>query len=221
MTLHFQREVEKLKKMILNEAASVEDGLKKAIKALQDRDETLAQEVKDSDDVIDQMEIDVEEEGLKILALHQPVAIDLRFIISVIKINNDLERIGDLTANIAARTKQMGRYPQLTISDDIYRMAEIAMAMVKDSLDALVNMDAALAEKVCAADEQVDDLHKRMFGYVESEITNNVEQIDFYLQQLGVSRYLERIADHATNIAEDVMYMVSGKISRHKGLSEF
>jgi len=216
MTLHFQREVEKLKKMLLNEAAFVEDCLKKAVKALKDRDEVLATEVKNSDNQIDRMEIELEEEALKILALHQPVAIDLRFLVSVIKINNDLERIGDLTANLASRTKNMTAFSHLTIAADIFRMAEIALQMLKDSLDALVKMDAHLAEKVCAADEQVDDLHKEMFAWVQAHITADVYHIDFYLLHLGVSRYLERIADHATNIAEDVLYMITGEISRHR-----
>ncbi len=220
MTLHFQREVEKLKKMLLNEAAFVEDGLKKAIKALEERDEALATKVKKSDDLIDRMEIELEEEALKILALYQPVATDLRFIVSVIKINNDLERIGDLTANLASRTKDMMTFPKLVIAPDIFRMADIALQMVKDSLDALVKMNVDLAEKVCAADEQVDDLHKRMFGWVQTRIKGDAQYIDFYLLHLGVSRYLERIADHATNIAEDVMYMITGEISRHPSLDD-
>ncbi len=220
MTLHFQREVEKLKKMLLSEAAFVEDGLKKAIKALEERDEALATKVKKSDDLIDRMEIELEEEALKILALYQPVATDLRFIVSVIKINNDLERIGDLTANLASRTKDMMTFPKLAIAPDIFRMADIALQMVKDSLDALVKMNVDLAEKVCAADEQVDDLHKRMFGWVQTRIKGDAQHIDFYLLHLGVSRYLERIADHATNIAEDVMYMITGEISRHPSLDD-
>ncbi|MCD6117575.1 phosphate signaling complex protein PhoU [bacterium] len=217
MTIHFQREVERLKKLILNEAALVEDSLRKAVKALQERDKILAEQVRTSDDNIDRMEIEVEEEGLKILALYQPVAIDLRFIISVIKINNDLERIGDLTANIAARAVEIAGYPQLPVPENISRMADIALQMVKNSLDALVNMDVRLAEKVCNADEQVDDLHRQTFTYVEDEVKKNLQYIGFFLQLLGISRYIERIADHATNIAEDVMYMVEGKISRHLG----
>ncbi len=215
MTLHFQREVEKLKKMILNEAAVVEDSLQKAVHALKNRDLELAQQVVNSDDEIDRLEIEVEEEGLKILALHQPVAIDLRFIISTIKINSDLERIGDLTSNLAARTADLAKAPDVPIAGDIFIMASLAQKMVKESLDALVNMDVTLAQTVCETDEQVDDLHKKMFSQVEESIQNDLANMGGYLQQLGISRYLERIADHATNIAEDVMYMVEGKISRH------
>jgi len=215
MTLHFQREVEKLKKMILNEAAAVEDSLQKALHALKNRDLELARQVVDSDDEIDAMEIEVEEEGLKILALYQPVAIDLRFIISTIKINNDLERIGDLTANLAARTAYLAKAPDVPIAEDIFIMATLAQKMVKESLDALVNMDVGLAQTVCETDEQVDNLHKKMFIFVEETIKKDISNLDGYMQQLGISRYLERIADHATNIAEDVMYMVEGKIRRH------
>ena len=215
MTLHFQREVEKLKKMILNEASMVESGLQKAVKALKERDERLASEVKDYDNEIDMMEIEIEEEALKILALHQPVAIDLRFIISVIKINSDLERIGDLTANIASRTTEIVEFPHIPIPENINNMSEIALQMVKDSLDALVNLDVGLAQKVCEDDEAVDELHRQSYEIVSEKVNSEPENIKFYLKMLGISRYLERIADHSTNIAEDVVYMVEGKISRH------
>lgn len=218
MTLHFQREVDKLKKMILHEAAFVEESLKKALRALKDRDAGLANEVYESDAKIDQMEIDVEEEALKILALHQPVAIDLRFIIAVIKLNSDLERIGDLTANIARQIPTVIKFSTIDLSGRIFKMADLAEQMVRDVLTALIDMNVDLAQDVCAADEDVDALHKEMFGYVNDKIIQDDKNSAFYLCQLGISRYLERIADHATNIAEDVMYMVSGKISRHSGL---
>ena len=217
MTLHFQREVEKLKKMLLNEAAMIENGLQKALVALRNRDENLAIEVKNYDDEIDTMEIEIEEEALKILALHQPVAIDLRFIVSVIKINNDLERIGDLTSNIAARTAEIIDFPHLPIPENIEKMADVVLVMVKESLDSLVNLDVHLAQKVCEDDETVDNLHKRTYELVAEKVKTEPSYIKFYLKMLGISRYLERIADHSTNIAEDVMYMVEGKISRHGG----
>lgn len=215
MTLHFQREVEKLKKMILNEAAFVEESFKKALQALKKGDLELAKQVSESDSDIDQMEIDVEEEALKILALHQPVATDLRFIIAVIKLNNDLERIGDLTAGIASRIPVFVENPQVKVASHIYKMADLSEQMMRETLDALVNLDVKLAAKVCATDEDVDELHRQMFSYVRDKIAEDTEHTDVYLQQLGISRYLERIADHATNIAEDVMYLVHGKIQRH------
>jgi phosphate transport system protein len=216
MTLHFQREVDKLKRMILNEASIIESDLRKALKALQNRDETLATEVKNSDFVVDKMEVEIEEEALKILALHQPVAIDLRYIISVIKINNDLERIGDLTANIAARTTELKKFPHLPIPPNIIKMAEVALNMVKESLDSLINMDTKLSAKVCEEDEIVDDLHKETYRLVSEKVKEEPNNITFFLKILGISRYLERIADHSTNIAEDVIYMVEGRISRHQ-----
>ncbi len=217
MTLHFQREVEKLKKMLLNEAAMIENGLQKALVALRNRDENLAIEVKNYDDEIDTMEIEIEEEALKILALHQPVAIDLRFIVSVIKINNDLERIGDLTSNIAARTAEIIDFPHLPIPENIEKMADVVLVMVKESLDSLVNLDVHLAQKVCEDDETVDNYHKQTYELVAEKVKAEPDNIKFFLKMLGISRYLERIADHSTNIAEDVMYMVEGKISRHGG----
>lgn len=216
MTLHFQREIKKLKKMIFKEADFVEKSLKQALQALNDKDVDLAEKIIKADSKLDQMEIDVEEEALKILALHQPVAIDLRFIISVIKLNNDLERIGDLTSNIAERVKLYAENPHIKISEDIFLMADITEHMVKDTLNALVNMDREKATQVCRQDDQVDELHKKMYFYVKEKISSDDKNPDVYLQQIGISRYLERIADHATNIAEDVIYMVSGKISRHK-----
>lgn len=215
MTLHFQREVDKLKKKIFEEAAFVEESLKKSLLALKEGDLETAKAIYEADNQIDQMEIEVEEEALKILALHQPVATDLRFIIAVIKLNSDLERIGDLTANIAHGISRYVPYQHIPISDNIYKMADLAEKMVRNTLDALVNMDPALAQVVCSTDEKVDDLHREMFGYARTHILEDNQNIDAYLYQLGFSRYLERIADHATNIAEDVMYMVSGKIARH------
>jgi phosphate transport system protein len=218
MTLHFRREIDHLKKMILDEAAQVEESLQKAMKALKEKDVDLAKEVMDSDDIIDQMEIDVEEECLKILALHQPVAIDLRFVISVLKINNDLERIGDLTANIAERAHSLFNYMPLELAPAILEMVPECLSMLKNSIDSLVNMDTELANEVCDADEKVDELHASMYKNVQQNIKDTCEDIEPYLNMLGISRYLERIADHATNIAEDVIYMVEGEISRHRSL---
>lgn len=217
MTLHFQREVEKIKKMILNEAAFVENNLKKALQALKDRDVELGQLVREADNKIDQMEIDVEEEALKTLALYQPVASDLRFIIAVIKLNSDLERIGDLATNIAGTISGFIEYPNTEISENIFVMADLAEQMVRETISSLIDLDTKTAEQVCATDEKVDTLHRKMMGYVQDKIRSDINNIHFYMLQMAVSRYLERIADHATNISEDVMYLVNGKIARHSG----
>ena len=217
MSKHFQSEIENLKKKILHVGARVEESLQAAMKALREYSEELAQAVMDGDQEIDALEVEVEEDCLKILALYQPVAIDLRFIVSVLKINNDLERIGDLATNIAERVRALVPESQhVAIPDDIPELARRSQQMLKQSLDALVAMDVELAQKVCAADSEVDRLHREMYRYVEQIITADLKHTPAYIQVLGISRYLERIADHATNIAEDVIYMVDGEITRHR-----
>jgi len=175
----------------------------------------LAARVIEQDRQIDRMEIDVEEECLKILALHQPVAIDLRFIVAVLKINNDLERIGDLAANIAQRAAFLSQRDRISIPFDFAGMAAKTQAMLRDALNALVEMDAEVALGVCARDDEVDEIDRQMYSQVEAAILQHPEYIDSLINLLGVSRQLERIADHATNIAEDVIYMIKGEIVRH------
>lgn len=217
MSRHLQREIEKLKKHILALSALVEESLHKAIKSLLERDEKLALRVIKGDEDIDQMEVDVEEECLKILALHQPVAIDLRFIVAILKINNDLERIGDLAVNIAERAVFLSTKEPIGIEFDFPRMVEIAKSMLKQSIDALVNMDTALANKVCASDDEIDSLNREMYRQIQGAIRKYPERMECLIHLLAISRHLERIADHATNIAEDVIYMVEGEIIRHRG----
>ncbi len=217
MTQHFQKEIEKLKKKILHLSAMVEESLTLAVKAVTNRDSALARQIIDFDNEIDEMEVDVEEECLKTLALHQPVAIDLRFIIAVLKINNDLERIGDLASNIAERTTDLVQWKNRDVPFDLPAMLTHSITMVKKSTDALISMDPMLAREVCASDDYMDELHRLAFKVVQEEIKNKPEMVDYYIQLLSVSRVLERIADHATNIAEDVIYMVEGQIIRHHG----
>jgi phosphate transport system protein len=220
MSQHFQREIERLKKKILALSAVVEESVRRAIRSVEERDTCLAQRVIKTDGEIDQTEIDVEEECLKILALHQPVAIDLRFIVAVLKINNDLERIGDMAVNIAERAVFLSTQDKLDIPFKLRDMAEKAQSMLRRSLDALVNLDSALALKVCAADDEVDDLFRIMYDHVKDGVAKQPENADSLINILSVSRYLERIADHATNIAEDVVYMIEGAIVRH-GAKDF
>ncbi|MFQ6609175.1 MAG: phosphate signaling complex protein PhoU [Fidelibacterota bacterium] len=215
MTRHLQREIERLKKLILSVGTMVEESLRNSVLALSRRDPELAKKVIRGDSEIDLLEVEVEEECLKILALYQPVAIDLRFIISVLKINNDLERIGDLASNIAKRANALAVKQPIPIPQSIPQMTEIVQSMLKDSLDSLVNIDNKLAENVCKADDKVDQIHSAMYQKVQELITSDVENIDLYIQLLGISRYLERAADHMTNIAEDVIYMIGGEIHRH------
>lgn len=215
MTEHMKREVEKLKKKLLSLCDIVEKSFLQAVKSIKKRDAELAKKVIEGDIAIDQMEVDVEEECLKMLALYQPVAIDLRFIITALKINNDLERIGDLAVNIAERSEFLSKQ-RVDIPFDLEKMAEKTQTMLRDSLKALVSMNCNLAHKVCAADDEVDNMNCQMFKIIQERICSHPKQTEPLIHLLSASRHLERIADHATNIAEDVIYMVEGKIVRHK-----
>jgi len=216
MSAHLKKEIDNLKKELLTLCGMVEDSFWQAVKSIKTRDVKLAEKVINSDIEIDQMEVKVEENCLKILALHQPVAIDLRFIITALKINNDLERIGDLAVNIAERSQFLSAQKQLDMLFDFEVMAEKTQAMVKKSIDALVNIDCNLASKVCQADDEIDAINREMYDQVKDQIKQTPENIETLIHLLSVSRHLERIADHATNIAEDVIYMVKGEIVRHK-----
>jgi phosphate transport system protein len=215
MSVHLQREIDRVKKDILALCAIVENQVQMAVQALLDRDPELARTVQERDDEIDHREVEVEEECLKILALHQPVAIDMRFIISAMKINNDLERIGDLAVNIARKAMTFMEETQMEIRFDIAGMWEKTQAMLNDSLDALVNMDSALAADVCRRDDEVDRVKHDIRVDIEEAIRRDPEQVRPLMRLLAVSRNLERIADCATNIAEDVIYMSEGRIIRH------
>lgn len=215
MAQHLQRELDRLKRKILALGALVEDDLRQAVRALADRDEKTARRVQEADIEIDNMEVEVEEECLKILALHQPVAIDLRFIIAVLKINNDLERIGDLSANIAERATSISKQERVESPYDFPEMSQKVQAMLHTALDSLVNLDSKMARQVLAADDEVDAINRSMYERVQQHIRRTPEKMDTLIQMLAVSRNLERIADHTTNIAEDVIYMVDGEIIRH------
>lgn len=216
MAKHLEREIEHLKKKILVLGAKIEGKVQDATLAIEQRDACLAQQIIDRDMEIDQMEVENEEDCLKILALHQPVAIDLRFLISVLKINSDLERIGDLAVNIAERALFLAGQPEVPMGFDFITMARKAQAMLTQSLDALVHLDAQAAYRVCAADDQVDALNRAMYLKVQEGIRKYPQHLESLIHILSVSRHLERIADHATNIAEDVIYMIAGDIVRHK-----
>ena len=216
MTAHMKREIDRLKQMLMSLCEVAEESLRQAVEAIKTRDEVLAKMVIARDVEIDQMEVDVEEECLKILALYQPVAIDLRFIITALKINNDLERIGDLAVNLAERGTFLAGQQREDVTLDFDAMTEKTKSMVHRSLEALVNMDSKLAYEVCAADDEVDQINHQMFLIVQDEIRAHPEQSESLIHLLSASRHLERVADHATNIAEDVIYMIEGRIVRHK-----
>ena len=209
-------EIERLKKKLLALSAQVQQQLWKSVKSIKQRKEELAQEVIDFDYVIDQDEVEIEEDCLKILALYQPVAIDLRFIVTAFKINSDLERIGDLSVNIAERSVFLARHAAIAVPYDFDLMTERAQAMLNWSIDALVNLDCDLAQKVCTLDDELDALNKSMYDLMKDSILSQPEHIECLIHLLSASRHLERIGDHAVNIAEDVIYMVEGRIIRHQ-----
>lgn len=217
MSLHLQRELEKLKQHLMSLCAVVEDQVQMAIEAFSHRDEKLALEVEQGDSDVDRREVEVEEDCLKMLALYQPVANDLRLIVAVLKINNDLEQIGDLAVNIARKAAAVAVEPPLDIPLDIAGMWEKVQAMLRDSLDALVNMDTQLAESVYARDDEVDRMKHQIRARVEESARRQPELMGRLLKLLAVSRNLERIADYSVNIAEDVIYLVNGTIVRHRG----
>ncbi|MBN1356201.1 phosphate signaling complex protein PhoU [bacterium] len=215
MLFQLRREIEILKNRILLLGAEAEKIVAIAIKSLKTHDVELAKSVLDLDLKIDRMEVDIEEECLKILALHQPVAIDLRFIVAILKMNNDLERIGDLAVNIALRSAKLAAKRQIHLPREIFEMAELSETMLKQCLDALINMDETSAREVCKKDDQVDDLHTEMFSTIEAHFHAEATDMKDYIRILEISHQLERIADLATNIAEDVIYLASGHIIRH------
>jgi phosphate transport system protein len=216
MTMHMSKEISRLKKKLLVLCSQIEDQLCSAVRSIQERDSELAEKVIEKDLKIDQDEVDIEEDCLKILALHQPVAIDLRFIVTALKINNDLERIGDLSVNIAERSLFLSRQKPFDIPFDFDLMAEKAQTMVRNGIKALVEMDVDLANEVCAMDDEVDSINRQMYDLVKQSILKQPELIESLIHLLSVSRHLERIGDHATNIGEDVIYMVKGEIVRHQ-----
>jgi phosphate transport system protein len=215
MARHFHKELEKIKKMILSLGAMVEERVRRIAAAISERDAAVAEEIVRSDFEIDEMEVEIEEECLKIMALHQPVAIDLRFLVAVIKINNDLERIADEAVNIAQRIQTMVKDQPTRLAFDYDPMASEVEKMLQLSLDALVNMDVDTAFRVVTMDDEVDGIHRRAYRLIREEMKSHPGQITFLINFYLISRHLERIADHATNIAEEVIYLIEGEIVRH------
>ena len=216
MARHIEHQIQQLKQLILRFGTIVEESINRSNIALFMKDVALARRVMDNDSEIDRMEVEVEEECLKILALYQPVAADLRFVVAVLKINNDLERIGDLASNIAKRVAQLENTGPYELPREIPLMAKQAEEMVKKSLDAVVNGDPDLARLIREEDDVVDAGRQTVRKLMMEQIKQNPESVESLLRINSVSKHLERIADMATNIAEDVIYMVEGEIVRHR-----
>lgn len=217
MTQHLRHDLERLEKRLLLLGSRVENAVRDAMTSLIELRADLAKKVILGDAAIDQEEVEIEEDCLKILALHQPVAADLRFTAACLKINNDLERIGDLAVNIAKRASSLERGVPFPPPAGLRPMMEATLEMVRESLDAFVRGDEALARRVLEEDEAVDGANREIIGLLTEQMGREPEVVDPALRMLSVSKHLERIADHATNIAEDVVYMVDGEIIRHAG----
>jgi phosphate transport system protein len=220
MAKHLERDLDNLQRDLLALASLVEAAIHKAIRALQDRNSRLAQEVINGDPQIDSEENHLEEECLKVLALHQPVAIDLRRIAAAMMINIDLERMGDLAEEIAERAIHLSRPPLLPIPSKLQRMTDLTTMMVHQSLDSFVNLHTEQAKQVMRMDDEVDRYNNEIIQEIVQAMQKSPELIDAGLSMFSATRHLERIADHATNIAEDVVYLVEGEIVRHRAVAD-
>ena len=215
MERHFEHELEELKQRLLWMASLAERAVHQALQSVFEKDEALANRVLEEEKAINEMQIEIDSRVMKLAALQQPMAVDLRFIFSASRINNDLERIGDQAVNIAQSALRVLRHPQVKPYVDLPRMGEIVEGMVRDSLNALVQRDAELAKSVLTRDDEVDHLRDQIFRELLTYMMENSAVIFPAFELILVTKNLERIGDHATNIAEDVIYMVAGKDVRH------
>ncbi len=215
MERKFDEELRELNQKLLRMATMVEESIAMAIKSLKERKEELAEEVLKREDAVNLIEIEIDELCMKLLALRQPMASDLRFITSAMKIAAELERMGDQAVNVAERTQELLKYPLLKPLIDIPRMANIAQEMVRDSINAFINHDEKIARAVCERDDEVDCLNDQIFRELLTYMMEDPSTINRAVNLILIGRHLERIADHATNIGEDVIYLVKGKTIKH------
>ena len=215
VTRHFQEELQQVQERLLSMGGLGEERVREAVRSLTDRDAVLVERVLTGDEPINELHIEIDDRCFKLLALHQPMAADLRAIVAGVKINTDLERVGDLAVNIAEATKRYLQHPPVKPLIDIPRMAEIAQSMLRDALDAFVRRDTRMAEAVIAQDDALDALKTQIFRELLTYMLAEPETIEPALDLILVSRHLERIGDHATNVAEDVIFMVSARDVRH------
>ena len=215
MARKFDEELNNLKEKLMQMATLAEDSIALAVRSLKERNEEYAQQVFQGEEKLNLLDIEIDNHGMQLFALRQPVAIDLRLITATMRIAVELERIGDLAVNIAQRSLELLKQPPLKPLIDIPRMAEIAQEMVKDAIDAFVNQNDKLAKSVCERDDEVDDLNDQIFRELLTYMMQDPKTIEKAVELILVGRHLERIADHATNIGEDVVYMVKGKTIKH------
>ncbi|MDD5711875.1 MAG: phosphate signaling complex protein PhoU [Smithellaceae bacterium] len=219
-SIQYEKELQEVKESLLYMGALTEKAIDRGIRALTERDTVLAQQVMGEDDQIDKLDVEIEEKCIRLLALRQPAARDLRFITTAIKINGHLERIGDMAVNIAEKAIILNDEPQLKPYIDLPRMAEIARTMIRESLDALVSEDIALANKVRRDDEIIDDLNEQVFRELLTFMMEDHRNIHRAMIISQISKSLERISDHAKGIADMVIYMVTGRSVRHESPSD-
>jgi phosphate transport system protein len=212
---HFQDELERLKTRLLEMGGLAEDRVRSAVDGLVSRDMAIIERVLEGDTPINQLHIEVDNRSFMLLALYQPMAVDLRAIVSAVKINTDLERVGDLAINIAEAVARYLKHPPVKELIDIPRMARIAQAMLRDALDAYVRRDTVMAQAVLDQDDELDGLKTQVFRELLTCMLRDTGTIEPALDLILISRHLERIGDHATNVAEDVIFMVSAKDVRH------
>jgi phosphate transport system protein len=215
MERKFDEELNNLKEKLMQMATLAEESIALAVKSLKERNEDYAKKVFEGEETLNLLDIEIDNLGMQLFALRQPMAIDLRLITATMRIAVELERIGDLAVNIAQRSLELLKQPPLKPLIDIPRMAEIAQEMVKDSIDAFTNKDDKLAKSVCERDDEVDDLNDQIFRELLTYMMQDPKTIEKAVELILVGRHLERIADHATNIGEDVIYMVKGKTIKH------
>ena len=215
MERHFDQELQDLKDSLLTMGGRAEAVIQKSVESLKRRDPTLADEVITDDRVIDRIEIEIDEGCVSLLALRQPMAVDLRFITGVLKISNDLERVGDHAVNIAGSSKRLALEPPLKPLVDIPRMADLASGMLREALDAFVRHDAAAARSVVTRDDDVDNLNQQLFRELVSYMIEDPHTITRAMELILVARNLERVADLATNIAEEVVFITEARIIKH------
>jgi phosphate transport system protein len=215
MSQHLQRDIEALEQQVLVQSSIVEEMIQKASRTIREMRSDLVAEITDREQFVNEQEVRIEENCLKILALHQPVAVDLRRTATILKINNDLERIADLAVNVAERAQSLSQHIGFVVPETFDRMTQIAVSMVRESLDAFVKLDVPAAREVCMRDDEVDALNREVIDAMRQVMRSKPDLIDAALNLFSASRCVERIADHATNIAEDVIYLVDGEITRH------
>lgn len=215
MSTHLLRDIESLEKKVLAQSSVVERMIYRASQALRDLQTELLANLRSDEESVNTREVEIEEDCLKILALHQPVAVDLRRVATMLKINNDLERIADLAVNIGERAKSLVLHPEFPFPDQLDEMVEVSTSMVRESLDAFVRQDVQAAREICCRDDVVDKLNRQVIDNLHLYVQEHIGEFAPAMQYFSASRHIERIADHATNIAEDVIYLVDGEIARH------